>query len=119
MKKYLTLLGLCLSWNLSLNAFSDTYEHGDLIMGHFSFDAKQSSQQVAEIGKKLLKDDPNFNSMAVVGVGPHEWGLYFQYKKNEKIKTEEAFSSAYGEKIKKMGLGHTGHAFSDGIIILK
>lgn len=104
----------------SLPSIAETYEHGDLIMGHFSFDPKMDSRQVGELGKQLLKDDPGFDSMAVVGVGPRQWGLYFRYNKSDKVKTNAEFSKVYQEKLKKAGAsGRYGISASDGVVVLK
>ena len=116
MKKILTLTTLL----LSITSFAENYEHGELLMGHFSFDSKLNSSEVAEVGKKVLAEDSNFNSLAVVGTDKNEFGLYFQYKKNNNVKDQKEFVKIYHEKMKKLSNGHNnGHSISDGIIVLK
>ncbi len=113
-------IALALVLLFSTPTFADTYEHGDTIIGHISFNDKMNSAQVEEVGKQILKDDTHFTSMAVVGTGPHEWGLYFRYTKNEKITTNAGFSKFYQDKIKAISTVHGfGISCSDGVVILK
>jgi hypothetical protein len=117
MKKLTFLLTLL----FSLPSFAENYDRGDIIIGHIWFDQNTNSDQVAAIGKQILKDDTHFSSMAVVGTGRKEWGLYFRYNKNENMKTNSEFSKFYQEKIKKTPnfRGKYGISCSDGVTVLK
>ncbi len=91
----------------------------DLIAGSIKFDSSLSMVQVGEIGKQLTNEDPNFVSMLVVGSGPKQFSLHFQYKaKTHPARTEEF--EGYKVRLRKLAGSHfTGWSISSAVEILK
>jgi hypothetical protein len=87
----------------------------ELIVGRISANHKVASSQeeVTALAEKLLVADSNFTSLAVVGISPREFGIYFYYKKNPKRKSE----TELGTFLKAQGF--PAWSYSDNVIIIK
>lgn len=96
MSSILSILKLTVAICLICGTFAYAAERKhdkDLIIGHISLlpQIASSEEKVAEAAEKLAQEDSNFVKLAVVGVNEKEFGIYFYYKKNGKVKTNDDF----------------------------